>query len=77
MRKADMDEIDVSSSIVARRKALGLTQAQLAQLAGVNRGTVSALENLAETRGVTVKTLLAALGVLGLTLHVEPARRTP
>jgi transcriptional regulator with XRE-family HTH domain len=67
-----MNQLDIASAVVARRKALGLTQAELADLADMSRATLSALENAAEDRGVTVSTLLTVLSVLGLSLRIEP-----
>jgi transcriptional regulator with XRE-family HTH domain len=71
-RKLDMNQLDIASAVVARRKALGLTQAELADLADMSRATLSAVENAAEDRGVTVSTLLTVLSVLGLSLRIEP-----
>jgi transcriptional regulator with XRE-family HTH domain len=67
-----MNQLDIASAVVARRKALGLTQAELADLADMSRATLSAVENAAEDRGVTVSTLLTVLSVLGLSLRIEP-----
>lgn len=67
-----MNQRDIASVVVARRKALGLTQAELADLAGMSRATLSALENAAEDRGVTMSTLLTVLSVIGLSLRVDP-----
>ena len=67
-----MNQREIASVVVARRKALGLTQAELADLAGMSRATLSALENAAEDRGVTMSTLLTVLSVIGLSLRVDP-----
>ncbi len=55
--------------ITARRQELDLTQSDLAELAGVARGPVIALE---AGRTVSLDVLLAVLEVLGL--HLELAR---
>ncbi|HZS14029.1 MAG TPA: helix-turn-helix domain-containing protein [Candidatus Dormibacteraeota bacterium] len=52
-----------------RRLELGLTQAAVADLAGVSRKTVVALE--AGRATVTLGNALAVLGVLGLGLGME------
>ncbi len=38
----------------------------------MSRATLSALENAAEDRGVTMSTLLTVLSVIGLSLRVDP-----
>lgn len=53
--------------IAARRQELGLTQAELAELAGVARGPVLSVE---AGRTVSLDTLLAILEVLGLRLEL-------
>jgi transcriptional regulator with XRE-family HTH domain len=60
----------VSASITSRRHALGLTQAELAELAGVGITTVAT----AESGRATVRTdaLLRILNALGLVLAVGP-----
>jgi DNA-binding XRE family transcriptional regulator len=57
--------------LVARRQELGLTQTDLADLAGVARGPVVALE---AGRLANLEVLLAVLQVLGL--HLELVRGT-
>lgn len=58
-----------AAAVAARRQELDLTQAELADLAGVARGPVLALE---AGRTVSLDVLLAVLEVLGL--HLELAR---
>ena len=58
----------------ARRQA-GLTQAQLAQQAGLRTATVSALEQGAA--GPRLDTLLAVMAVLKLDLAVQPRAMSP
>ena len=53
----------------ARRKQLGLTQVEAAELAGVATRTVHAVE--AGKTTVRLDALLAVLGALGLQLRVE------
>jgi y4mF family transcriptional regulator len=62
----------LGTAIRRRRKALGLTQEELAALAGCARRSVSALE--AGKRTVRLDIVLGVLEVLGLRLRVEPGR---
>jgi transcriptional regulator with XRE-family HTH domain len=55
-----------------RRKALGLTQRQVAELAGVAERTVIAAER--GHPGMRLELLLGVLGVLGLRLRLERGR---
>lgn len=61
---------DLGLLIKERRRKLGLTQAQLAELVGVNRRWVVQVEQ-AKT-SADLRTLLRALRVLGAELHVTP-----
>ena len=54
------------------RRGLGLTQAQLAEIVGVNRRWVVQVEQ--GKTSVDLRTLLRALGALGVELHVRPRR---
>jgi transcriptional regulator with XRE-family HTH domain len=69
-----MDEIELGKSITERRKQLRLNQSELAELAGINRGTLSALENGAGNRGATIATLVSVSKVLGLTITLSENR---
>lgn len=59
----------LAAVVVARRQELSLSQQELADLAGVARGTVLSLE---AGRTVSLDVLLSLLQVLGL--HLELAR---
>lgn len=54
----------LAEDLVTWRKLRGLTQAQLADRAGVSRDTLSRLEN--GTGGVSLETLVRTLRALGL-----------
>lgn len=69
-----MNEIELGKAIVERRKRLRLNQSELAELAGINRGTLSALENGAGNRGATITTLVSVSKVLGLTITLSENR---
>jgi transcriptional regulator with XRE-family HTH domain len=62
-----MDKI--GAIIRARRRALQLRQADLAEIAGISLGTLGAME--AGTANPAVDTLRRVLEVLGLTLTVQ------
>ncbi len=65
---------DLTTSLAAWRKLRGLTQAQLAERAGVTRTTVVRLEQ--QDGGVSTENLMRILGALGildtLTRAVDP-----
>jgi len=67
---------DIGGQIAARRKAMKLTQTELARKAGVSRATLDALENgrAGELGFTKITKLLAALG-LELTLQATGASR--
>ncbi len=68
------DLIWIGPSVLKRRQALGLTQTALAQLAGLSRATVNALE-----RGSLVDLSVGRLGrllqIVGLRLQWQPQPR--
>lgn len=66
----------LSEQIAVRRKALALTQTELAEKAKVSRSTIDALENgrLGELGYSKISNILAALG-LELSLRESTARR--
>lgn len=68
--------IDIGEQIAKRRKAVGLTQAELAKAARVSRSTLDALENgrMGELGYTKVNNVLVALG-LELTIQVAVNRR--
>jgi DNA-binding XRE family transcriptional regulator len=61
---------DVASVVTARRLVLGLTQADLADLAGVGLSSVRSLE--AGRASVTLEVAIGVLGALGLAVAVGP-----
>jgi y4mF family transcriptional regulator len=66
---ADVRE-DLAATVRHRRRALGLTQVDVADLAGVGVRLVHELER--GDTGVRLDKLLAVLEVLGLVLDVRP-----
>jgi transcriptional regulator with XRE-family HTH domain len=68
--------IDVAEQIAKRRRAIGLTQAELARMARVSRSTLDALENgrMGELGYAKVSNILTALG-LEFTLQVAVSSR--
>src|SRR3954470_2509157 len=62
---------DLASAVVDRRLALGLTQADLADLAGVSRRSITALESGKST--VRMDVLLGVIDALGAALLMLPA----
>ena len=63
----------LASTVRARRKALRLTQTELAELAGTSARFVHTLEHGKGT--VRLDKVLAVLSVLGLELRIEPGAR--
>ena len=66
------DLLAIGAEIATHRKALGLTQTQLASRAGVSRATVTALETGAQ-RELGFNRLMAILVVLNLDLRLATA----
>lgn len=64
-----MNAEEIVATIVARRKMLGFTQAQLAHLAGVSRRTIISVE--AGRHDIGIRKLLRLLDATGLTLSVK------
>jgi y4mF family transcriptional regulator len=62
----------LAEAVRAQRKALGLTQVQLADLAGCGPVLVYAIENAKTT--VRLDKLVDVLSVLGLQVRVEPGK---
>jgi len=60
---------ELGRQLLARRQALGLSKAELAQRAGKVREVIYRLEAGEDS---TVSSLLAVLGALGLALRLEP-----
>ena len=65
----------LARDVQARRRSLGLTQASLADLAGVSTRFVHDVEAGKQT--VQLDKVLAVLGALGLHLSVQPGRGAP
>ena len=57
--------------ISAHRRQMGLSQEKLAELAGVDRKTITFLESFNSQKSVRLDTLMCVLSVLGLTLKIE------
>lgn len=57
------DSATIGLRLADARRALGLTQSQLAEIAGVTQGTVANYENGKHGRMRTLEVLAAALGV--------------
>ena len=70
-----MNVEEIVAAIIARRKMLGLTQAQLAERAGVSRRTIIAVE--AGQHDIGVRKLLRLLDSTGLTLSVKEGGNRP
>lgn len=68
--------IDIGEEISKRRKAVGLTQTELAKMARVSRSTLEALENgkTGEMGYTKVNNILISLG-LEFTLQVAASKR--
>lgn len=66
-----LDPEDFSRTVRERRRALGLTQRELAEAAGLGRVSVLRLEN--EPDKCQLRTALLVAQVLGLNLGAEPA----
>lgn len=61
--------------LVARRKALGLTQQEVASRLGISQNRLSELES--QPSQLTVERLLALTGILGLELTVQQRSQAP
>lgn len=65
-----MQLVEIGSAARERREALGLSQAQLAKLAGLSRATINQLEN-GTLKDLGVAKLANLLGLLGLNLEAK------
>ena len=70
-----IDALDIGYAIKDRRAELGLTQAQVADAAGVSKRCLWSLE-LGQNPGVQLDKLTAVLKVLGLDLTIMPCNAT-
>ncbi len=66
-----IDSLDIGYAIKDRRAQLGLTQAQVADAAGISKRCLWSLE-LGQNPGVQLDKLTAVLKVLGLDLTITP-----
>ena len=66
-----IDALDIGYAIKDRRAEFGLTQAQVADAAGVSKRCLWSLE-LGQNPGVQLDKLIAVLKVLGLDLTITP-----
>lgn len=64
-----IDALEIGYAIKDRRAELGLTQAQVAEAAGVSKRCLWSLE-LGQNPGVQLDKLTAVLGALGLDLRI-------
>ena len=65
-------DTELGNVIRARRKALGITQAELADLSGISVRTIVEIENGGNS--ISLKRLLPVLATLGLRLSIAVAR---
>jgi y4mF family transcriptional regulator len=72
-----MNHRDIGTAIRERRRLLGLTQARVAELAGVGRRTIGDLESGRGSRGATLTKVGDICAVLGLRLVVVDAGSSP
>lgn len=63
-----MNKKDIGSYVIARRDALDISQARLAELSGLSVHTISNLET--GSGNVTLETLLKVADILGLKVHL-------
>lgn len=59
----------VGQQLIARRRALGLTQQDVASRLGISQNRLSELEN--QPAQLTIERLLALMGILGLELVLQ------
>lgn len=67
-----LDALEIGYAVKDRRALLGLTQAQVAEAAGVSKRCLWSIE-LGRNPGVQLDKLIAVLGVLGLDLQIIDA----
>ena len=71
-----IDALEVGYAIKERRVQLGMTQAQLAQAAGISKRCLWSLE-LGQNSGVQLNKLTAVFDALGLNLKITSANDKP
>jgi transcriptional regulator with XRE-family HTH domain len=69
-----MDYDDIATALRFRRRELGLSQGETAELADVDRKTLGEFETARGSRGISLRTLLALAEVLGMDVAVTPRR---
>lgn len=67
---AMIDALEIGYSIKEKRLGLGMTQAQLAEAAGVSKRSLWSME-LGQNSGVQLDKLTSVLNVLGLELEIK------
>ena len=67
-----MDYENIADAVRSHRRDLGLTQAEVALLAELDRRTLSDFENATGNRGLSLRNLLRLCDVLGLAVTVAP-----
>lgn len=75
MEAALLDALEIGYAIKDARSGLGLTQAQLAEAAGVSKRCLWSLE-LGQNPGVQLDKLLAVLKALGLDLRIVACEKS-
>lgn len=70
-----MDNQKLIQSIIERRKELGLTQAQLAELAQISRRTIIEFES--GNTSISLRRLTRILNALDMTLNLKPGGSRP
>ena len=72
----NMNMIEIGATLRSARQARGLTQDELARLAGVGRTSLSQLEN-GSIGEIGIRKILRVCAVLGLELQAVPERALP
>jgi len=72
----NMNMIEIGATLRSARQARGLTQDELARLAGIGRTSLSQLEN-GSIGEIGIRKILRVCAVLGLELQAVPERGLP
>lgn len=67
-----MDYAKMSYSIKARRKELGLTQAELAQKAGLSQATICRCENSETLKSLSIANFMLVCAALRIDMLITP-----